>query len=232
MRAPATDGEVRVLVVDDEEPIRLMLRRYLSMEGYAVDEAADGRAAFELIRTRLPDIVLLDVMLPGQDGLDILSALRRTSDVPVILITARGEEGDRIVGLRLGADDYVVKPFSPAELAARIATVLRRAGHQRSGRLEFDGLSIDRGSRELRLHGELVDIPAREFELLAFLASAPRQAFSRDELLSRVWGSSTDFQDPGTVTEHVRRIRRRIEADPEHPRWIVTVRGMGYRFEP
>ena len=209
-----------------------MLRRYLEMEGYEVDEAPDGRAAFDLIREEPPDIVLLDVMLPGMDGLDILSALRQTSDVPVILLTARGEEGDRVVGLRMGADDYVVKPFSPAELAARIANVLRRVGHQAGGRLEFEGLEIDRGSREVRVGGELVEIRAREFELLSFLASAPRQVFSRDELLGRVWGSSADFQDPGTVTEHIRRIRRRIEPDPEKPRWIRTVRGMGYRFEP
>ena len=209
-----------------------MLRRYLTMEGYTVDEAADGPAALEAISRRAPDLVLLDVMLPGRDGLDILASLRRTNDVPVILLTARRGEGDRVVGLRLGADDYVVKPFSPAELTARIATVLRRAGPQTPARLRFDGLVIDLSSREVIARGELVDIPAREFELLVFLASAPRQVFSRDELLSRVWGSSADFQDPGTVTEHVRRIRRRIETDPDHPRWIRTVRGMGYRFEP
>ncbi|MFP5317659.1 MAG: response regulator transcription factor [Acidimicrobiia bacterium] len=223
----------RVLVVDDEEPIRTLLTRLLTMEGYLVEEAGDARAALERIDARPPDLVLLDVMMPGQDGLDLLATLRRRSDVPIILLTARGDEADRVVGLRLGADDYVVKPFSPAELSARIATVLRRSSAPANrSRLSFGGLELDLASREVRVDGRLVEMPAREFDLLAFLAASPRQVFSREQLLDQVWSSSGEWQDPGTVTEHVRRVRRRIERDPDKPCWIVTVRGAGYRFEP
>ena len=203
------------------------------MEGYAVDEAADGPSAIERVRGNPPDLVLLDVMMPGQDGLDVLARLRQTDDVPVILLTAKDDEADRVVGLRLGADDYVGKPFSPAEVAARIDTVLRRARSPRgTARLHFDGLDIDLASREVIVRGELVEMPAREFELLVFLASAPRQAFSREDLLGAVWGSSADRQQPSTVTEHVRRLRQKVEVDPDRPRWLRTVRGVGYRFDP
>jgi DNA-binding response OmpR family regulator len=230
--AEADSHGFRVLVVDDEEPIRLLLRRYLSLEGYTVDEAADGGEAVRAMATHPPDLVLLDVMMPGQDGLDVLASLRQTSEVPVILLTARDDETDRVMGLRLGADDYVVKPFSPAELAARIASVLRRTGaHGGSARLRFGRLEIDLRSREVTLDGHIVEMPAREYELLAFLASSPREVFSREQLLERVWGSSEEWQDPATVTEHVRRLRRRIEDDPDRPSWIKTVRGAGYRFE-
>jgi len=223
----------RVLVVDDDEAVRTLLARLLELEGYVVDEAPDARTALDLMQARPPDLLLLDIMLPGQDGLDLLATLRRRGDLPVILLTARDQEADRVVGLRLGADDYVVKPFSPAELSARIATVLRRsAGRSRGSRLVFDGLELDLASREVYVGGRLVEMPAREFDLLAFLAGSPRQVFSRDQLLDQVWSSSGDWQDPGTVTEHVRRVRRRIEADPDAPRWIRTVRGAGYRFEP
>ena len=203
------------------------------MEGYVVDEAPDGPSAIERVDQEPPDLVLLDVMMPGQDGLDVLARLRQTTDVPVILLTAKDAEADRVMGLRLGADDYVGKPFSPAEVAARIATVLRRAGPARAtGRLDFEGLQVDLTSREVRVRGELVDMPAREFELLVFLASAPRRVFSREELLRAVWGSSAERQQPSTVTEHVRRIRREVEVDPDRPRWLHTVRGVGYRFDP
>ncbi|MGH9280143.1 MAG: response regulator transcription factor [Acidimicrobiales bacterium] len=223
----------RVLVVDDDEPTRTLLRRFLTMDGYVVDEAADGRAALAAMERTPPELLLLDIMMPGQDGLDLLSTLRAKSDVPVILLTAKDNEGDRIVGLKLGADDYVTKPFSPAELSARIETVLRRTSRAAPARrLSYESLEIDLGSREVTIDGELVEMPAREFELLAFLASSPREVFARETILERVWGSSPEWQDPATVTEHIRRIRRRIEPDPDHPRWIRTVRGMGYRFEP
>jgi DNA-binding response OmpR family regulator len=230
---PGHEGHRRILVVDDDEPTRRLLRELLTMEGYTVEEAPDGPTAITKVSGLHPDLVLLDVMMPGLDGLDVLAHVRRTSDVPVILLTAKDDENDRIVGLRLGADDYVGKPFSPAEVVARIATVLRRTVAPRAHTaLEFDGLHIDPASREVTVRGELVEMPAREYELLLYLASAPRQAFSREELLEAVWGSSPDRQQPSTVTEHIRRIRRRIEEDPDRPRWIRTVRGLGYRFDP
>jgi len=230
---PGHEGHRRILVVDDDRPTRTLLRELLTIEGYAVEEAPDGATAITKVNGLRPDLVLLDVMMPGLDGLDVLAHMRRTTDVPVILLTAKDDENDRIVGLRLGADDYVGKPFSPAEVVARIATVLRRTTTPRPHTVvEFDDLHIDPTSREVTVKGEPVEMPAREYELLLYLASAPRQAFSREELLEAVWGSSPDRQQPSTVTEHIRRIRRRIEEDPDRPRWIRTVRGLGYRFDP
>jgi DNA-binding response OmpR family regulator len=206
------------------------------MEGYEVLEAEDGQKAIEIVRANEPDLVLLDVMLPARDGLDVLGDLRRTSNVPVILVSALGEEADRVLGLKMGADDYVVKPFSAAELSARIESVLRRAKLRATGatnnRLAFGELAIDLQTREVALHGEKVDLTAKEFDLLAFLAGAPRQVFSREQLLQQVWGSSSEWQSDATITEHVRRLRRKIEDDPDKPRWIATVRSVGYRFEP
>jgi two-component system, OmpR family, phosphate regulon response regulator PhoB len=232
----------RILVVDDEPMVRGLLKRLLTLEGYEVLEVEDGAAALEQVRKDPPDLILLDLMLPGRDGLDILGDLRRTTDVPVILLTARGEEADRVVGLKLGADDYVVKPFSAAELSARVQSVLRRTQPAtapasppaaRGGRcLAFDGLQINLDTREVNVKGEAVEITAREFDLLAFLAASPRQVFSRQQLLEHVWGSSSDWQSDATVTEHVRRLRRKIEDDPDQPRWVTTARGVGYRFEP
>jgi two-component system, OmpR family, phosphate regulon response regulator PhoB len=223
----------RILVVDDDEAVRVLLTRYLEMEGFQVDQVPDGGKALAAIAAGHPDLVLLDLMLPAQDGLDILTRLRRDSDVPVILLTARGSEADRILGLKLGADDYVVKPFSPGELTARISSVLRRS---RSGSpqsvLAFEGLTLDLATREVTAGDLVVTTTAREFDLLAFLAASPRQVFTRQQLLANVWDSSEEWQDPDTVTEHIRRIRRRIEPDPDHPRWIKTVRGVGYRFDP
>jgi two-component system, OmpR family, phosphate regulon response regulator PhoB len=222
-----------VLVVDDDEAVRVLLTRYLEMEGFTVDQALDGGAALAAVATSKPDLILLDLMMPIHDGLDVLTQLRRNSDIPVILLTARGSEADRILGLKLGADDYVVKPFSPGELTARINSVLRRTrGSAPSALMQFDGLTLDLGTREVTVGGLMVTTTAREFDLLAFLAASPRQVFSRQQLLSNVWDSSEEWQDPDTVTEHVRRIRRRIEPDPDHPRWIKTVRGVGYRFDP
>lgn len=228
---PAT-GQL-ILVVDDDEAVRSLLVRFLTLDGYEVDQAADASTAVDAITRRRPDLVLLDVVLPGQDGLDLLSELRRHSEIPVILLTGRGDEADRVVGLKLGADDYIVKPFSPAELGARITSVLRRSGAtRRPERLQFGDLCLDLGTRELTVRGRVVPATVKEFDLLAFLAASPRQVFSREQLLERVWGSSSEWQNPATVTEHVRRIRRHIESDPHRPRWICTVRGVGYRFEP
>ena len=231
MDADGADGP-RILVVDDDASVRTLLRRILTIEGYEVDEAVDGASAMEKVGAWAPDLLLLDIMMPGQDGLDVLEVIRRTSAVPVILLTAKSEEADRVLGFRFGADDYVVKPFSTAELIARIAAVLRRTAANRSGgRLHFDGLDIDLAKREVVVRGTSVDLPAREYDVLAFLASFPQQTFSREQLLERLW-PHTGERIPSTVTEHVGRIRRRIEEDPERPRWIRTVRGVGYRFEP
>jgi DNA-binding response OmpR family regulator len=227
-----------VLVVDDEPMLRNLLSRLLQVEGYEVVEAEDGQAALDIVGAQEPDLVLLDVMMPARSGLDVLGDLRRTSDVPVILVSALGEEADRVLGLKMGADDYVVKPFSAAELSARIESVLRRAQMRTNNqtdptnRLAFDELGINLGTREVTIHGEKVELTAKEFDLLICLAGSPRHVFSRDLLLHQVWGSSSEWQSDATVTEHVRRLRRKIENDPDNPRWITTVRGVGYRFEP
>jgi DNA-binding response OmpR family regulator len=237
MDAPTADGRL-VLVVDDEPMLRNLLSRLLRMEGFTVIEAEDGQTALDLIDSRAPDLVLLDVMLPARDGLDILGDLRRTSEVPVILVSALGEEADRVIGLKMGADDYVVKPFSAAELSARIESVLRRAQMrattvpEATNRLAFPGLVIELQTRDVTVGDEKVEVTAKEFDLLAFLAGSPRQVFSREQLLRQVWGSSSDWQSEATITEHVRRLRRKVEQDPDNPRWITTVRGVGYRFEP
>jgi DNA-binding response OmpR family regulator len=232
MAAAATARSI--LVVDDEPMVREVVATYLDREGFDVSEAADGRSALDAIARRKPDLVVLDVMLPEIDGFSILGELRKRSDIPVILLTARTEEADRVLGLELGADDYVVKPFSPRELAARVRSVLRRAGAPPSGsqRIVHGDLEIDGAAREVRVGGRLVELTAKEFDLLAFLAAAPRRVFSRGQLLEHVWDSSADWQDPSTVTVHIRRIRQKIERDPEHPERITTVWGVGYRFEP
>ncbi len=224
----------RVLVVDDEPIVREVVTAYLRRDGLVVDEAADGPTALELVETFRPDLVVLDVMLPGVDGFSILQRLRRDGDIPVILLTARAEEPDRVLGLELGADDYVVKPFSPRELAARVRTVLRRSEGPApvAERLEFGELVIDTATREVLVAGRSVSLTAREFDLLAFLAASPRRVYSRAQILEQVWDSSAEWQDPSTVTVHVRRVRSKIEEDPERPRWITTVWGVGYRFEP
>ena len=222
-----------VLVVDDEPIVRDVVVRYLRRDGFTTLEAGDGDDARRLIETNEPSLVVLDVMLPGSDGLDLCRWIRRRSDLPVILLTARGEEADRIVGLELGADDYVTKPFSPRELAARVRTVLRRAEgvSTRRERLEFGDVVLDGGSREATKAGEPVSLTAKEFDLLWFLASHPRHVFSRDQLMARVWGYDTAV-DTGTVTVHVRRLREKIESDPSNPRHLQTVWGVGYRLAP
>ena len=222
-----------ILVVDDDEQVRNMLTRALGAEGFEVEAVPDGAAARRVIAQGTPDLVVLDLTLSSEDGLDILTEMRRTMDIPVILLTGRGEEHDRVLGLKLGADDYLVKPFSPMELAARIVTVLRRTRRQGPPPLlDFGDLRLDIGTREVHVGGVAVEMTAKEFDLLAFLASSPRQVFAREQLLQRVWDSSSRWQDSATVTEHIRRIRRKIEDDPDKPRWVTTVRGAGYRFEP
>ncbi len=229
----------RVLVVDDEPMVREVVARYLELDGVLVAEACTGAEAIEWLDSNTADLIVLDVMLPEVDGLTILRRLRLTSDVPVILLTARSNEADRIAGLELGADDYVVKPFSPREVAARVRTVLRRgrtlrgaASVSRDFRADFDGLSIDASTREVRVDGIVVALTPKEFDLIALLAQSPRQVFSRSQLLRLVWASSPDYQDPATITVHVGRLRHKLEADPQQPRWIQTVHGIGYRFEP
>ena len=222
-----------VLVVDDEPIVREVVVRYLEREGYRTLEAGDGDRARELVERESPALVVLDVMLPGTDGLALCRWIRSTSDLPVILLTARGEEADRIVGLELGADDYVTKPFSPRELAARVRSVLRRASTPAASasRIELAELALDAGTREVTKAGRQLTLTAREFDLLWFLASHPRHVFSRSQLMDRVWGYESAV-DTGTVTVHVRRLREKIEDDPSRPTRLETVWGVGYRLVP
>lgn len=226
----------QVLVVDDEPMVREVVARYLQRDGVRVHEVDDGTAALAWLQCNRPDLVVLDIMLPGVDGLAILRSIRAAGDVPVVLLTARTDEVDRVVGLELGADDYVVKPFSPRELAARVRNMLRRVNatptQVPSGSLDFGALRIDPAAREALIDDAVVSLTPKEFDLLHVLARSPRQVFSRSQLLELVWDSSTDFQDPATVTVHVGRLRQKLEPDPDHPRWIVTAWGVGYRFEP
>jgi len=220
-----------VLVVDDEPIVREVVVRYLEREGYRTLEAGDGDAARDTLVSASPDLVVLDVMLPGTDGLELCRWIRSTSQLPVIMLTARGEEADRIVGLELGADDYVTKPFSPRELAARVRSVLRRSekADDPVERLTFGDIELERATREVRKAGVDVRLTAREFDLLWFLASHPRRVFSRDQLMASVWGYTAAL-DTGTVTVHVRRLREKIELDPSEPQYLETVWGVGYRL--
>jgi len=225
----------RVLVVDDDPTVAEVVARYLARDGHEVVCVADGPAALRRALDRPPDLVVLDLMLPGMDGLEVCRRLRETSAVPIVMLTALGTETDRLVGLETGADDYVTKPFSPRELALRVRSVLRRARGALvptgpSGPLRDGGLVVDVGAHEAGLNGARLALTSREFDLLAFLLRHPRQAFTRDELLERVWDWT--FGDSSTVTVHVRRLREKIEDDPTAPRRIVTVWGVGYRYEP
>jgi DNA-binding response OmpR family regulator len=222
-----------VLVVDDEPIVRDVVVRYLRRDGYTTLEAGDGETARALLEDGAAELVVLDVMLPGMDGLHLCQWIRERSDVPVIMLTARGEEADRIVGLELGADDYVTKPFSPRELAARVRTVLRRASNrvEPQRRVDLGRLTIDAGTRDVMVDGQHVRLTAKEFDMLWFLASHPRHVFSRDQLMDRVWGYEPAF-DTGTVTVHIRRLREKIEVDPSAPVHLQTVWVVGYRFVP
>jgi len=223
----------KILVVDDEPNIREVVGLYLRRDGHAVVAAADGEEALELYRRTRPDLVVLDLMLPKLSGLEVCRRIQAERRVPLIMLTARGEEEDRIVGLGLGADDYVVKPFSPRELAARVAAVLRRTGEAAEpadgGALVFGDLRIDPATREVSVRGEPVTLTAREFDLLRHMASHPRRVFTRDQLMEAVWGY-TFSADTSTVTVHVRRLREKLELDPARPRYLQTVWGIGYRF--
>lgn len=226
----------RVLVVDDDPTVAEIVSRYLSREGFAVESVGDGAEALARAATSLPDVVVLDLMLPGLDGLEVCRRLRDLAPIPVIMLTARGEESDRVMGLDLGADDYVTKPFSPRELTARVKSVLRRAQGPLAAStngpslLAAGDLEVEERAREARVKGKAVNLTQREFELLVFLMRHPREAFTRESLLEQVWGYS--YGDTSTVTVHVRRLREKIEANPSIPDRIQTVWGLGYRFQP
>jgi DNA-binding response OmpR family regulator len=222
-----------ILVVDDEPIVRDVVVRYLRRDGYRTREAATGDEAREILETEPPELVVLDVMLPGMDGLELCRWIRAQSALPVIMLTARGDETDRVVGLELGADDYVTKPFSPRELAARVRNVLRRTRDAAvdAEQVEFGEYEVDAAAREVRRDGKVLRLTAKEFDLLWFLVSHPRRVFSREQLMERVWGYTTAL-DTGTVTVHIRRLREKLEEEPSQPVHLETVWGVGYRFSP
>ncbi|WP_109631990.1 MULTISPECIES: response regulator transcription factor [Lentzea] len=220
----------RVLVVDDDTTVRDVVRRYLEHAGYEVELAGDGETALRLMAAREPDIVVLDLMLPGIDGLEVCRRVRERGSTPVVMLTALGEEEDRIAGLQIGADDYVTKPFSPRELALRVSSVLRRANKAYEPRVVRDGdLVLDVAAHTATLDGTPLQLTTREFDLLAFFIANAGRAFGRAELLERVWG--WQFGDQSTVTVHVRRLREKIEKDPAKPMRLSTVWGVGYRYD-
>jgi DNA-binding response OmpR family regulator len=228
----------RILVVDDDPEITKLLDKFLSNEGYEVSVASNGAGALSAASVSEPDLVILDIVLGSEDGREVLRELRLISDVPTIFLTGRGLESERIAGLKLGADDYMVKPFSLGEMSARIESILRRSGANTSQHsieapnIVYGTLQINENTHEVRLGGELLDLTSKEFALLNFMAATPRQVYSRAQLLEHVWASSSEWQNEATVTEHIRRLRSKIEQDPDKPLWIKTVRGVGYRFEP
>ncbi len=227
-----------ILIVDDEPNVGDVLGIYLRRENFSVSIARDGQAALDEIERMPPDLLILDLMLPRVDGLLIVRHLRerespRQADVPILILTAKTEESDRILGLELGADDYVTKPFSPRELVSRVKAILRRTKNTTiiaEKPLDFGRLRIDPRTREVLLDGRPCSPTAKEFDLLWFLARHPRQVFSRDQLLEHVWGFA-EYVDPSTVTVHVRRLREKIEDDPSRPQFVQTVWGVGYKFE-
>jgi DNA-binding response OmpR family regulator len=237
MPSPSDSASGAVLVVDDEPTIVEVVGRYLERDGYRALGAGDGFEAIEVAAAEHPDLVVLDLMLPGIDGIETMRRLHEISGprLPVILLTARGEESDRLVGLRNGADDYVVKPFSPAELVARVGAVLRRANPPEDDAgespIELGPLRVEPASRRVFLDGEEIGLTMREFDLLAFLAAHPGRVFSRDQLMETVWGEPY-FEDTSTVTVHIRRLRAKLGDDPAEPRFIETVWGVGYRLKP
>jgi two-component system response regulator ResD len=227
------DARGSILVVDDEPTITDVVSRYLERAGYSTRVAGDGADALRIAGESRPDLVVLDLMLPGMDGLEVMRRLREHEGVSVILLTAKGEHADRIIGLRRGADDYVVKPFSPAELVARVDAVLRRVDNspQLEEPISFDDLELDPVARRVTVRGEEAQLTVREYDLLLHFVRHPGQVFSRDQLMDAVWQYSF-YTDTSTVTVHVRRLRAKVEEDPSNPRWLQTVWGVGYRFQP
>ena len=225
----------RILVVEDEQSIGEVVSLYLRRAGFQVTVVLDGQAALEELSVELPDLVVLDLMLPKVSGLEITRWLRGRGDTPIIMLTARRDETDRIAGLEMGADDYVPKPFSPQELVSRVRAVLRRTRGAEAlvqeQVLAYDDIRIEPHARRVVVSGDTKSLTAKEFDLLWMLARHPRQVFNRDQLLDQVWGY-TEYADPSTVTVHVRRLREKIEADPSNPHHIQTVWGVGYKFEP
>jgi two-component system response regulator ResD len=223
----------KILIVDDEPNIRDVVGLYLRRDGHDIVSAADGEEALAAFDASEPDLVVLDLMLPKIGGLEVCRRMRAERRVPLIMLTARGEEEERVVGLSLGADDYVVKPFSPRELAARVTAVLRRveepAGREDLKVLSFEGLNIDPNTREVLVDGEPATLTAREFNLLYEMASTPGRVYTRDQLMQSVWGY-TFSADTSTVTVHMRRLREKVEPDPASPRYLQTVWGVGYKF--
>lgn len=228
-------NDPRILIVEDEPSVAEVVSLYLRRAGYQVTVVNDGTAAIALLEKQLPTLVVLDLMLPGTDGWAITRWLRERSDIPIILLTARREETERIAGLEMGADDYVVKPFSPQELVSRVRAVLRRVNgllqDTQEQTISFKDVSIDPQTRLVTVNSEEKALTAKEFDLLWLLACHPRRVFTRDQLLEQIWGLS-DYIDPGTVTVHIRRLREKIEIEPSTPRHLVTVWGVGYKFEP
>lgn len=227
----------KILVVDDDTEITKLLDTFLTGEGYEVAVSSNGAGALSAASSLEPDLVILDIVLGSEDGREVLRELRLISDVPTIFLTGRGLETERIAGLKMGADDYIVKPFSLGEVSARIESVLRRSGNSTQHQIDapnisFGSLQINENTHEVRLAGKLLDLTSKEFSLLSFIAASPRQVYSRAQLLEHVWSSSSEWQNEATVTEHIRRLRAKIELDPDQPLWIKTVRGVGYRFEP
>jgi two-component system, OmpR family, phosphate regulon response regulator PhoB len=228
-----SDGKpvVQVLVVEDDDGNRLLLTRFLAQEGYIVESVADGPAAVQAVTNNPPDIVVLDLGLPGMDGIAVLRRIRHDSGVPVLVLTGRDDEPAKLAAFDVGADDYVAKPFSLPEIGARLRALARRGSAlPRCELFEFDRLMIDTGALIATLDGEPLDLRPKEFSLLAFLASAPGRCFSREELLEHVWGSTEGWQQAATVTEHVHRLRTRLAVGERPHEWIATVRGAGYRF--
>jgi two-component system response regulator ResD len=223
-------NEGYVLVVDDDPIVRDVLSRYLARGGFKVATAEDGEAAVAAFEAEAPDLVLLDLMLPRIDGFGVFDVIRRNGSTPVIMLTAKGEEADRIAGLNFGADDYVAKPFSPKEVLARVRAVLRRASKPRAETLQFGELVIEGSSRRVTRAGDEITLTPREFDLLYLMASHPNRVFTRVELLDELWDFAFDG-DPSTVTVHMRRLREKIEPDASRPQHIVTVWGAGYRFD-
>jgi two-component system response regulator ResD len=223
----------RVLVVEDDLTVAEVVLAYLRRAGYQVEHAADGREALEVAARSRPDLVVLDLMLPGLDGLEVCRRLREAGPICVIMLTALGAENDRVLGLEVGADDYVTKPFSPRELTLRVRSVLRRSGAPTppgpANILRAGGLELDLTGHRASRNGAEMSLTTREFDLLAFLLAHPGEAFTREVLMRRVWG--WEFGDQSTVTVHVRRLREKVEEDPADPRLLVTVWGIGYRFD-